>query len=312
MLDAWARTAPCWPQASVRSRTRKAGKSLTSARTGHARRQARDRRRCQRLAFATIRCAVARDPGQGANSGCTRGKAVAGPPARPVEASNSMRTDGRQQRGAAVPANRDAVGTGIDLTSAANRWPSEQTVARCRLATRGRWTGGPHCEKPATDAPCLPTESAFMRTTTDAGRTIRLMDTALTAALPWISDLLRRTRPSRPPEAGVREPRRPRPTLPAAAIALAEPRTEVRRWIRLGSRRGQDRRTNPAGRCATASRALPSSSPPGRRAAGTTAAAAVPRRTGRARLRDPRASRAGRRRCSPCRSSTRRSCPPGP
>ena len=37
-----------------------------------------------------------------------------------------------------------------------------------------------------------------------------------------------------PPElAGVREPRRPKPTLPAAAVALAEPRTLRRlRWIR--------------------------------------------------------------------------------
>jgi hypothetical protein len=38
-----------------------------------------------------------------------------------------------------------------------------------------------------------------------------------------------------PPElAGVREPRRPKPTLPAAAVALDEPRTRLRRlrWIR--------------------------------------------------------------------------------
>jgi len=36
-----------------------------------------------------------------------------------------------------------------------------------------------------------------------------------------------------PPElAGVREPRRPRPTLPAAAIALAEPRAGWRRLRR--------------------------------------------------------------------------------
>jgi hypothetical protein len=38
-----------------------------------------------------------------------------------------------------------------------------------------------------------------------------------------------------PPElAGVREPRRPKPTPPAAAVALAEPRTGLRRlrWIR--------------------------------------------------------------------------------
>jgi len=59
------------------------------------------------------------------------------------------------------------------------------------------------------------------------------MGTALTAVLAWIRDLLRRRRPTRPPTAGVREPRRPRPTLPAAAIALAEPRTDVRRRIRL-------------------------------------------------------------------------------
>jgi hypothetical protein len=43
--------------------------------------------------------------------------------------------------------------------------------------------------------------------------------------------LIRRLRPGGPPPAGVREPRRPRPTLPAAAVALAEPKT--RRWFRL-------------------------------------------------------------------------------
>jgi hypothetical protein len=43
----------------------------------------------------------------------------------------------------------------------------------------------------------------------------------------------------RPPLAGVREPRRPRPTLPAAAVALAEPRT--RRRVRLTRRRGDER-----------------------------------------------------------------------
>jgi hypothetical protein len=42
-------------------------------------------------------------------------------------------------------------------------------------------------------------------------------------------DWIARLWPRRPrPEAGVREPRRPRPALPAAAVALAEPRT-VRR-----------------------------------------------------------------------------------
>jgi len=41
-------------------------------------------------------------------------------------------------------------------------------------------------------------------------------------------------RRGRPPEdAGVREPRRPKPTLPAAAIALAEPPVRVRRWFKL-------------------------------------------------------------------------------
>ena len=42
--------------------------------------------------------------------------------------------------------------------------------------------------------------------------------------------------PGGPPSAGVREPRHPRPTLPAAAVALAEPRTRQRirlsHWLR--------------------------------------------------------------------------------
>ena len=62
---------------------------------------------------------------------------------------------------------------------------------------------------------------------------------ALMAPLRWATGYLGR-RKSQPPEAGVREPRRPRPTLPAAAIALAEPRTEVRRWIKLTNRRDTD------------------------------------------------------------------------
>jgi hypothetical protein len=64
---------------------------------------------------------------------------------------------------------------------------------------------------------------------------------ALTAPLRWFTShfgphpswgfsLWRRRRPD---AAGVREPRRPKPTLPAAAVALAEPRTEIRRRIRL-------------------------------------------------------------------------------
>ena len=63
----------------------------------------------------------------------------------------------------------------------------------------------------------------------------------LAAALERFRYLLRRRRPSRGPDAGVREPRRPRPTLPAAAIALAEPRTEVRRLIRLRNLRDSDK-----------------------------------------------------------------------
>jgi len=66
------------------------------------------------------------------------------------------------------------------------------------------------------------------------------MGNVLTAAIHWVRDLLRSRRPARPPEAGVREPRRPRPTLPTAAIALAEPRTEVRRLIRLRNLRDAD------------------------------------------------------------------------
>lgn len=70
---------------------------------------------------------------------------------------------------------------------------------------------------------------------------MRHMGTVLTAALQWVRGLLRGRRPSRPPDAGVREPRRPRPTMPAAAIALAEPRTEVRRLIRLRNLRDTDK-----------------------------------------------------------------------
>ena len=44
----------------------------------------------------------------------------------------------------------------------------------------------------------------------------------------------------RPPPAGVREPRRPRPTLPSAAVALAQPRTARQRRIRLTRRRGDN------------------------------------------------------------------------
>jgi hypothetical protein len=49
-----------------------------------------------------------------------------------------------------------------------------------------------------------------------------------------VADRIMRWRGHPPEEAGVREPRRPRPTLPAAAVALAEPRTGLRRlrWIK--------------------------------------------------------------------------------
>jgi hypothetical protein len=73
---------------------------------------------------------------------------------------------------------------------------------------------------------------------------------ALTAPLRWINDRLMRWHPHppgpiarwwrgrhRPGLAGVREPRRPRPTLPSAAVALAEPRTALRHRIRLRSDR---------------------------------------------------------------------------
>jgi hypothetical protein len=66
------------------------------------------------------------------------------------------------------------------------------------------------------------------------------MGTSLAVALRWILDRLRGRRPSLPPTAGVREPRKPRPTMPASAIALAEPRTEVRRLIRLRNLRDTD------------------------------------------------------------------------
>jgi hypothetical protein len=47
-----------------------------------------------------------------------------------------------------------------------------------------------------------------------------------------VFDRFMRWRGHPPEEAGVREPRRPRPTLPAAAVALAEPRVGLRRWLK--------------------------------------------------------------------------------
>jgi hypothetical protein len=46
-----------------------------------------------------------------------------------------------------------------------------------------------------------------------------------------VTDRFMRWRGHPPEAAGVREPRRPRPTLPAASVALAEPRTGLRRWF---------------------------------------------------------------------------------
>jgi hypothetical protein len=59
---------------------------------------------------------------------------------------------------------------------------------------------------------------------------------AVTALAAWLLGLFRRPR-ARPEPSGVREPRRPRPTLPGGAIALAEPRVDIRRRIRLIGRR---------------------------------------------------------------------------
>ena len=49
---------------------------------------------------------------------------------------------------------------------------------------------------------------------------------ALTAPARWLLDRAGGRRRQRPPDTGVREPRRPRPVWPAGSIALAEPRTE--------------------------------------------------------------------------------------
>jgi hypothetical protein len=56
----------------------------------------------------------------------------------------------------------------------------------------------------------------------------------LNAAIRSVTDRVRRWRGQPPPEeAGVREPRRPRPSPPAAGIALHEPRIALyRRWMK--------------------------------------------------------------------------------
>jgi hypothetical protein len=55
---------------------------------------------------------------------------------------------------------------------------------------------------------------------------------ALTRATRAVVDRIMRWRGHPPEEAGVREPRRPKPSLPAASVALAEPRTGLRRVLR--------------------------------------------------------------------------------
>jgi hypothetical protein len=62
----------------------------------------------------------------------------------------------------------------------------------------------------------------------------------MAAALRRVLDRIRNWRRRSPPPAGVREPRRPKPTPPAAAVALEEPRVRTARWIRLVSRRSED------------------------------------------------------------------------
>jgi hypothetical protein len=57
----------------------------------------------------------------------------------------------------------------------------------------------------------------------------------LATAVHWVRSHLPRWR-RRPPTVGVREPRRPKPTLPAAAVALKEPRAGLMHRIKLGNR----------------------------------------------------------------------------
>lgn len=66
--------------------------------------------------------------------------------------------------------------------------------------------------------------------------------TGLTALVRSVRDRVKRWRGQPPQQSGVREPRRPRPTLPAAAVALKEPRVALyRRWTKLTWRQGTDR-----------------------------------------------------------------------
>jgi hypothetical protein len=65
------------------------------------------------------------------------------------------------------------------------------------------------------------------------GKRRRWLRDALGAAVRSVTDRVKRWRGQPPEEAGVREPRRPRPSPPAAGIALDEPRIALyRRWMR--------------------------------------------------------------------------------
>jgi hypothetical protein len=61
----------------------------------------------------------------------------------------------------------------------------------------------------------------------------------LNSVIAWLRSRFRRGH-SEPPLVGVREPRRPKPTLPAAAVALDERQPPPRRY-RLGSKPEPDR-----------------------------------------------------------------------
>jgi len=60
---------------------------------------------------------------------------------------------------------------------------------------------------------------------------------ALSSAAQSLAGRIARWRQHPPDDAGVREPRRPRPTLPGSAVALAEPRTRRRIQLRVFGRR---------------------------------------------------------------------------
>jgi hypothetical protein len=62
---------------------------------------------------------------------------------------------------------------------------------------------------------------------------------ALTGPAQWIVYRVRRWHKP-PPTSGVREPRRPKPSLPSLAVALDEPRSGLQRWIKLTARREND------------------------------------------------------------------------